>query len=83
MHRRGEIMNRLTRIIIRGYKSLKDIDLTIGDKSILIGENGAGKSNLLAVFTMLKAIKEYELQAYVNREGGMNAILYNGRILCW
>ena len=76
---KGELMNRLNRIIVRGYKSLKDIDLAIGDRSILIGENGAGKSNLLAVFNMLKAIKEYELQAYVNREGGMNAILYNGR----
>lgn len=72
-------MNRLTRLKIKGYKSLNDVDLRFEDRTILIGQNGAGKSNLFAAFRMLEAIGQSSLQAYVNREGGMNALLYNGR----
>lgn len=71
-------MNRLTEIKIEGYKSLKQIELEIGNMNILIGENGAGKSNLVSVFDLLKAIRDCELQGYVNLQGGMNSILYNG-----
>ena len=71
-------MNRLTKIKIEGYKSLKQIELEIGNMNILIGENGAGKSNLVSVFDLLKAIRDCELQGYVNLQGGMNSILYNG-----
>ena len=49
-------MNRLTRLKIKGYKSLNDVDLRFEDRTILIGQNGAGKSNLFAAFRMLEAI---------------------------
>lgn len=71
-------MNRLTKINVEGYKSLRKIELEIKNVNILIGENGAGKSNLLSIFDLMKAIREYELQAYVNLQGGMNSLLYNG-----
>ena len=71
-------MNRLTKMKIEGYKSLKQIELEIGNMNILIGENGAGKSNLVSVFDLLKAIRDCELQGYVNLQGGMNSLLYNG-----
>lgn len=70
--------NRLTKIKIEGYKSFRQIELEIKNVNIMIGENGAGKSNLMSVFDLLKAIRECELQGYVNLQGGMNSLLYNG-----
>ena len=41
---------RLDRVYIDGYKNLKDVEANFDEKrltSVVIGENGAGKSNLL------------------------------------
>lgn len=72
-------MNRLTELTIKGYKSIKDVSIKFTDINILIGENGAGKSNLLSFFNMMQRIREYELQSYVMEQGGINSLLYNGR----
>jgi len=37
----------LTRIGIRGYKSLKDVEVNLPELSVLLGPNAAGKSNFL------------------------------------
>lgn len=71
-------MNHLAKIKIEGYKSIKQVELEIKNINILIGENGAGKSNLMSIFDLIEAIREYELQTYVNLQGGMSSILYNG-----
>ena len=71
-------MNHLAKIKIEGYKSIKQVELEIKNINILIGENGAGKSNLMSIFDLIEAIREYELQTYVNLLGGMSSILYNG-----
>ena len=72
-------MNPLKKIKISGYKSLKEMDLEFHNMNILIGSNGAGKSNLLAFFEMLLAIKNYSFQNFVTEQGGANILLYNGR----
>lgn len=72
-------MNRLSELLIKGYKSIKDVSIKFTDINILIGENGAGKSNLLSFFNMMRCIREHELQSYVMEQGGINALLYNGR----
>lgn len=41
-------MTILNKISIEGFKSIKKADLTLGNLNVLIGANGAGKSNLLA-----------------------------------
>ena len=71
-------MNPLNRIKISGYRSIKNSELELSDINILIGGNGAGKSNLLSFFEMLLAMKNYGLQQYVARQGGANLLLYNG-----
>lgn len=54
----------LTRIKIKGYKSLKQLDLKLADLSIFFGPNAAGKSNFLDCLQLLsklateKTIKE-------------------------
>lgn len=43
-------MNSIT---VKGYKSFKDITVPLKPINILIGSNGAGKSNFLSLFALL------------------------------
>ena len=46
----------MDRIEIKGYKSIKELDLELAPLNILIGSNGSGKSNFLSFFTLLENI---------------------------
>ncbi|MCM1367256.1 MAG: AAA family ATPase [Roseburia sp.] len=70
---------QIKRIKIRGFKSIKECDLKLSDINLLIGSNGAGKSNFISVFKMLQNIIEKTLQRYVGVSGGANALMFNGR----
>ena len=37
--------DQLSRMTIRGFKSIKSCDISFGKINVLIGSNGAGKSN--------------------------------------
>ncbi|HEV8539324.1 MAG TPA: AAA family ATPase, partial [Bacteroidota bacterium] len=39
----------ITRIRVKSYKSLADIDVKLGPLTVLVGPNGSGKSNLIDV----------------------------------
>lgn len=69
---------RLSRIRLKGFKSIKDLDLELGAINVLIGSNGAGKSNLISFFRMLNELIEGHLQLFVGRSGGANALLHYG-----
>ncbi|HWN70357.1 MAG TPA: AAA family ATPase [Haliangium sp.] len=55
------------------------MDLSLGSLNILIGANGSGKSNFLAVFALLHDIIEQRLQIHVAERGGANALLHFGQ----
>lgn len=46
----------LTRIHIRGYKSLNDVEVRLSDLSVLFGPNAAGKSNFLDCLQLLSKL---------------------------
>ena len=69
---------QITNIRIKGFKSIKNCDLNLGNINIFIGSNGSGKSNFISVFKMLQSIVDGELQLYVNRNGGPNSLMYFG-----
>lgn len=73
-------MNReqISKIHIEGYKSIKDCHLDLKMVNVLIGTNGAGKSNFISVFKLLQTIVERDLQKEVARAGGASTLLYNG-----
>lgn len=52
--------------------------LPLGRTNILIGENGAGKSNFISFFELTKAIYDQRLGAYMLSNGGINAQLHRG-----
>lgn len=70
---------RIERLTIRGFKSIRALDdLELRPLNILIGANGAGKSNFVSFFTMLRAMVEQNLQAHVREHGGADAHLFLG-----
>ncbi len=68
---------RLQRITIDGYKSIKYAEVELSGLNVLIGANGAGKSNFISVFRLLNAIIEQRLQIYSAQERA-STMFYNG-----
>lgn len=73
-------MSRVSSLSITGYKSIKELrGFELRDLNVLIGANGAGKSNFIGLFRMLNEMYEQNLARYVQVEGGPDAILHFGR----
>jgi len=70
--------NQLSKIVIKGFKSIKGCELDLGNINVLIGANGAGKSNFISVFEMLQKILASELTNYALKKG-IEPLLYNGK----
>ena len=70
--------DQLSRMTISGYKSIKTCDISFGKINVLIGSNGAGKSNFISAFSLLQNILSKNLQVTV-AQSGVNALLYKGR----
>lgn len=70
----------ISKITIEGYKSIRKLeDLELRRLNILIGSNGAGKSNFVAFFRLIRELIEQRLQTHlVTIEGGADACLYLG-----
>lgn len=65
----------LKRILIERYKSIKSADITFGKINVLIGENGAGKSNLISFIELCQST---DLDLYVRTHLGMGRLLHGG-----
>ena len=67
-------------LTIRGYKSLRALEeFQLRDLNIIVGANGAGKSNFLSFFKLAAAMAQGNLQVYVQKHGGPDALLYGTR----
>jgi len=71
--------HQLERLVIDGYKSIEHCDLKLGRLNILIGANGAGKSNFIGFFKMIAQMLDKQLQISVGKAGGPDALLHFGR----
>ena len=68
---------QLDRISIKGFKSIRNLDdLELRPLNVLIGANGAGKSNFVEVFRMLDAIVHQQLQGYILKRGSGDGFLH-------
>ena len=73
-------MSHLARLTVRGFKSIAALeDFTLERLNVLIGANGAGKSNFISLFRMLAEMLDGRLQLYVKSEDGPDALLFGGR----
>ncbi|WP_429090099.1 AAA family ATPase [Aeromonas veronii] len=71
--------DQLSRIVIDGYKSIAHCDLKMGSLNVLIGANGAGKSNFIGFFRLIATLLDHRLQSLVGKAGGPDALLHFGR----
>jgi predicted ATPase len=73
-------MSSVRSLSIAGYKSIRELrNFELRDLNVLIGANGAGKSNFINLFRMLAEMYEQGLQLYVQTQGGPDALLHFGR----
>lgn len=71
-------MSRLTKIKINGFRSIKETTLEIRPLNVLIGANGAGKSNLISFFKLMNELMAGRLQQYIGKTGHATANLHFG-----
>lgn len=69
----------ITRIEIAGYKSIKSLELDLQPINILLGGNGAGKSNFISLFSLIRNIYNQNLQNYIQKKGGADSLLHFGK----
>jgi predicted ATPase len=74
-----QTFGKLQRLTVEGFKSIRAMDrLDLTDINIVVGQNGAGKSNFVSVFRFLAKIAREELQDYIIHQGGLTKLLYFG-----
>ena len=73
----GDPLDRLT---IRGFKSIRALeDFPFRALNVCIGANGAGKSNLIECFRLLRHVVDGSYQEVIREGGGISDFLFNGR----
>lgn len=72
---------KLKRVVIRGFKSVAfqhPLTLGVGKANVLMGANGAGKSNVVGFFQLLENLMKGNLQRYVEQAGTAQTFLHYG-----
>ncbi|MCW8199797.1 DUF2813 domain-containing protein [Verminephrobacter aporrectodeae subsp. tuberculatae] len=70
-------MKTVHQVKIKGFKSIESAELDLNDLNVVIGANGAGKSNLIGVFQLLEHVLSRRFQLYVASEP--DRFLHHGR----
>lgn len=69
----------IDKITLYGFKSIERLDsFSLTKLNVLIGANGAGKSNFVEFFRMLRAMADEAFQKYVLEAGGGDGFLFLG-----
>jgi len=74
-------MNLLTKLTLKGFKTFHDLDaFEPRALNVLIGANGAGKSNFISFFRLLSwmVASTGNLQYQIGLEGGAHRLLHDG-----
>lgn len=73
----------ITRLIVKNFKSLQEISVDLGARTVLVGPNMAGKSNFLSVLRFLRRMVQstpgtFGLPNAVTAEGGFAQLAWRG-----
>lgn len=69
----------LKKLSIHGFKSIATLeDFALRNLNVLIGANGAGKSNFVDFFRLLRAMADESLKTFVNQRGGGDGFFFLG-----
>lgn len=73
-------MSRVKSLTVSGYKSIRELkNFPLNSLNVLVGANGAGKTNFINLFRLLNEMYEQQLQLYVQKQGGPDSLLHFGR----
>ena len=62
---------QLDTLTIKGFKSIRElVNFELTNLNVVVGGNGAGKSNLISFFSMLRALIDGDMNRYVRDNGG-------------
>ena len=64
----------LSRVVVRNYKSIAECDLSLRRLTVLVGRNGAGKSNLLDAIRFVADAVENTPDRAIRARGGIDAV---------
>jgi predicted ATPase len=69
----------IDKITLKGFKSIRELeDFPLRNLNILIGANGAGKSNFIDFFRLLRAIVDGNLRRFVKEHAGADGFFFMG-----
>jgi predicted ATPase len=71
-------MALLKKVRLQGFRSFKSIEVDLGRLNIMIGANGAGKSNFISFFKMLNEMMAGRFQQYIGSTGRAQSLLHCG-----
>ena len=71
-------MSRLNKIKVSGFRSIESAELEFRPLNVLIGANGAGKSNLIAFFKLVNELMAGRLQEHIGTTGRATGNLHFG-----
>ena len=73
-------LGRLQHIKLCGFRSIRELDLPLSALNILIGGNGAGKSNFISFFKFMNKLLDKDLQLHIRTQlNGADRTLFFGR----
>lgn len=79
--------DKITSIRIQGMRAIDDIKLDLDGLTVLIGDNGTGKSTIIEALEILRksAFSPFFINEVISRQhGGINSLLRQGsKKLCW
>lgn len=69
----------LDQLTIEGFKSIRSLkDFPLGKLNVLIGANGAGKSNFVQFFRMIRSMADGVLNTFCQDNGGADGLVFCG-----
>ncbi|GAA0963059.1 AAA family ATPase [Actinocorallia libanotica] len=69
---------RLIELHVENFRSLKKVTLPLGPLNVLVGANGAGKTNVLKVFDFLSDVIRTDLEPALQERGGFDEVVFWG-----
>jgi predicted ATPase len=70
----------LSTVAVRGYRSLRDIVLPLGQLTVVTGANGSGKSSVYRALRLLADCGRGEVIGSLAREGGLQSARWAGKL---
>ena len=73
---------KLNELKIKGFKSIdsqNEQHIHFGDRTVLLGANGAGKSNLISFFRLMSHLAKSALQPHIARQGSNQLLFYGAK----